>query len=216
MSTSGVIRSKVTSSISKFKFAGSADYWERRYAKGGDSGAGSYGDVARFKADSLNAFVSEHGVQSVIEFGSGDGNQVGLSSYPKYIGLDVSATAIRRCAELYADDGRKSFLRYDPAAFVNHGALAADLALSLDVILHLVEDEVFDTYMRHLFGASRHYVAVFSPNEERPGTSSHVRYRRFTPWVQQNAPEWRLISHLENPYKAPDSSIADFYFFEHT
>lgn len=56
-------------------FRGSAQYWERNYACGGTSGPGSYGTLAEGKAASLNAFVHEHAVGSVIEFGCGDGHQ---------------------------------------------------------------------------------------------------------------------------------------------
>ena len=40
-------------------FRNSTDYWERRYRKGGNSGAGSYNRLARFKAGFLNGF-GEH------------------------------------------------------------------------------------------------------------------------------------------------------------
>ena len=41
-------------------FTDSRSYWERRYAKGGDSGPGSYEELASFKATILNDFVAEH------------------------------------------------------------------------------------------------------------------------------------------------------------
>ena len=46
---------------SKAAFEGSAGYWEERYAAGGDSGRGSYGKDAAFKADVLNRFVGDQG-----------------------------------------------------------------------------------------------------------------------------------------------------------
>jgi hypothetical protein len=197
-------------------FRGSADYWERRYAAEGSSGPGSYGPTATFKAEVLNAFVAEHSVLSVIEFGSGDGHQLSLAEYPAYIGLDVSSTAVKRCRSLFEGDATKSFIAYDPTAFVNNGALRADMAISLDVILHLVEDEVYDTYMRELFRAAERFVAIFSMNEERTrGLAPHVRWRRFTDWVDRNAPEWRMLRRIENPGKGADSA-ADFYLFERT
>src|SRR5579864_6395854 len=76
------------------RFPGSQTYWDQRYAEGGTSGSGSYGEQAAFKAEILNGFVARHGIQSVIEFGCGDGNQLSLASYPSYVGLDVSRTAI--------------------------------------------------------------------------------------------------------------------------
>lgn len=84
-------------------------YWEERYSTGGNSGKGSYGALAEFKAATINRFVANHEVHSVIEFGSGDGNQLGLAEYPQYLGFDVSETAVRRCRDLFKADGSKSF-----------------------------------------------------------------------------------------------------------
>src|SRR5690625_7083258 len=70
----------------------SQEYWEQRYASGVHSGAGSYKKFAQFKADTLNRFVSEHGIRTVTEFGCGDGNQLLLAQYPQYLGIDVSPT----------------------------------------------------------------------------------------------------------------------------
>jgi len=126
-------------------FRGSAQYWERNYACGGTSGPGSYGALAEGKAAFLNAFVDEHGVGSVIEFGCGDGHQLSLARYPRYVGVDVSRTAIGLCRRQFAHDGTKSFFLYDDACFVDRaGLFTAELALSLDVIYHLTEDEVFE------------------------------------------------------------------------
>jgi hypothetical protein len=63
-------------------FRGSARYWERNYAGGGTSGAGSYDALALGKAVFLNEFVRAHEIGSVIEFGCGDGNQLSLADYP--------------------------------------------------------------------------------------------------------------------------------------
>ena len=87
-----------------------------------------------------------------MEFGCGDGHQLALADYPCYIGLDVSAAAIRLCKDRFSDDRTKSFFLYDGECFVDRvGLFSADLGISLDVVYHLVEDAVFDAYMRHLF-----------------------------------------------------------------
>lgn len=96
------------------RFDDTRSYWERRYAAGGTSGSGSYGRLAQFKAEILNAFVSENDVRTVLEFGCGDGHQLGLARYPSYTGLDVSATAVQLCKERFADDPTKSFFVYTP------------------------------------------------------------------------------------------------------
>ena len=38
----------------------SHEYWEKRYASGGNSGAGSYNYLAEFKAEILNNFVTKN------------------------------------------------------------------------------------------------------------------------------------------------------------
>jgi len=54
----------------------SGSYWEDRYATGDDSGLGSYDELARYKAQIINEFVREKQVDSVVDFGCGDGNQL--------------------------------------------------------------------------------------------------------------------------------------------
>jgi len=201
-------------------YAGTPSFWEERYRAGGNSGSGSYGRLALFKAEVLNAFVVARDVTSVIELGCGDGNQLTLATYPTYIGLDVSRTAVAACAARFAGDSSKSFFLYSPPCFVdNRGLFRADLALSLDVIYHLIEDDVYHRYMRDLFRAGTRYVIVYSSNVEGERIIAHFRSRRFTDWVSANAKEWRLSATIPNKYpydpKQPDeTSLADFYIFE--
>lgn len=191
-------------------FVGSAAYWEQRYAHGGTSGDGSYGSLAADKARVLNTFVRDYGISSVIEFGCGDGNQLSLSDYPRYIGLDVSSSALAESKCRFADDPTKSFFRYDGTCFVDRdNVFSADLALSLDVIYHLVEDEVFETYMSHLFDAARRFVIVYSSDTLTTGTAPHVRHRHYSLWVATNRPDWVLKQVVPGPEETP----ADFFFY---
>jgi SAM-dependent methyltransferase len=194
-------------------FDGSASFWERKYAQGGTSGSGSYGALAEAKAKFLNDFVGENDVQSVIEFGCGDGHQLSLADYPRYVGLDVSRSVVRLCKRRFANDLAKSFFLYDGDCFVDRaGLFAADLAISLDVIYHLVEDPVFETYMAHLFAAGRRYVVVYSTNMTMSRTAPHVRHRNFSSWVKGNCPEWRLAQEARGPNSG--SGRADFFVYE--
>ena len=196
-------------------FVNSAEYWDARYSAGGNSGSGSYNELAWFKAEILNEFVRDHAVSTVLEFGCGDGAQLALADYPNYVGFDVSETAIGLCRARYSGDKSKQFHLIG----AGQPQLAADLTLSLDVIYHLVEDAVFDQYMAGLFDASRKYVAVYASNEDRRGEGPHVRHRRFSTWIEQHRPDWRQIGFVKNRYpwdvtKPGRTSFADFYFFE--
>jgi len=169
----------------------------------------------------INAFVREHGVRSVIEFGCGDGSQLSQASYPEYLGLDVSETVVAKCKKLFASDPTKTFALMD-----DYRGEVADLTLSLDVVYHLVEDDVFDDYMRKLFAGSVRYVIVYSSNTDMNANpdadadyrGGYIRQREFTRWVQLHAPAWTLIEHIPNryPYGGDDreGSFADFYIYE--
>jgi hypothetical protein len=196
------------------EFKNSTDYWKERYKSGGNSGPGSYNRLAEFKAKFLNGFVERHRVISVIEYGSGDGAQLKLARYPAYTGVDVSPEAIERCRAIFREDTSKHFLQLDSVP----PGTTADLALSLDVIFHLVEDAVFDVYMRQLFESAQRFVIIYSSNMNQSWPAKHVRHRQFTSWVELNKPDWQLHSTFKNAYPYdpanPDrTSFADFYVF---
>jgi SAM-dependent methyltransferase len=194
-------------------FHGSAQYWERNYARGRTSGQGSYDALAEAKAGFLNDFVRAHDVRSVIEFGCGDGNQLSLADYPSYIGLDISRSALELCQRRFAGDPAKSFFLYDGACFADRARLfTADLTISLDVIYHLTEDVVFDDYMTHLFAAGTRYVIIYATNREFSGTAPHVRHRHFTRWAEVHGQGWRLAQVTPGPNPVPDR--ADFFTYE--
>jgi len=212
---SGSLGQRARRIIRQRTFPGSASYWERRYARGGDSGAGSQGEVAQFKARELNAFVRDQGVRSVLEFGSGDGRQLSLAEYPAYVGLDVSPTAIRRCREMYAGDATKRFYLYDGPTWRRRAFRTADLTMSLDVIYHLIEDDAYHLHMEHLFDAAERFVAIFAADDALPDIASHVQHRRFSTWISVNRPQFTLLRRVQNPHISADS-VAHLYLYART
>jgi hypothetical protein len=196
-------------------FPGSKLYWEQRYDAGQDSGRGSRKKLAEFKADIVNGFVSDKGVESVIEYGCGDGKQLQLYSFPKYLGFDVSPTAVSLCYEIFRSNNTKTFKLSN-----DYDGERAPLTLSIDVIYHLVEDDVFDSYMKRLFESSDRYVIIYSTNTDKnvKGQAPHVRHRKFTKWIDEHLDDWKLIQHIQNKYSSRHSfkkfAAADFYIYE--
>jgi hypothetical protein len=205
----------------KKKFKGSAEYWDDRYRAQGNSGTGSYDHLAQFKAEIINPFVAKHNIDMVMEFGCGDGNQLKLAKYPNYIGLDVSPTAVQMCHDIFKNDKSKSFLLYNSSAFFdNHHILNADLTMSLDVLYHLVEKEIFEKYLRDLFNTSKKYVIVYATDydqKEEP-IYQHENRRSFTRFVAKEFPNFKLIEQIKNKYehvkKGEIGSDCDFFIYE--
>ena len=193
----------------------SKKYWEDRYYHGGTSGAGSYSRLAEFKAEIINQYIKENNINSLIEWGCGDGNQLSLFLPVDYRGYDVSKSAIELCSAKYAEeDGKRSFYVYDGSRIQVE---KADMALSLDVIFHLVEDDVFENYMHNLFMSSAKHVCIYSSDIDNR-IATHVRERRLTEYVKKAFPEWELVEYIKNryPYSIEDpenTSFCDFYFY---
>ena len=199
------------------QFRNSTEYWINRYDRGGNSGDGSYNRPADFKAEIVNGIVREFQIDTVIEFGCGDGNQLRLMEYPNYIGYDVSPKAVSICRQKFEGDENKSFKLLD-----DYAGDVATMSVSMDVIYHLVEDHVFAEYMGRLFDSSNRIVVIYASNtdvnsQEQP---PHVKYRKFTDWIDENEPAWRLRDHIPNRYPflgdTKSGSFADFYIYERT
>lgn len=195
-------------------FPGSVAYWEERYRTGGNSGRGSYGRLANWKAEIVNDFVAKAGVQRIIEHGAGDGNQLSLAHYPEYLGLDISPTAIDLCRHRFRDDPTKKFLHIS-----EYFGETYELALSMDVIFHLVEDAIYIDYMSRLFKSASHWVIIYSSNRDSVTNTAHVRHRDFVAHVAKCESVWQLVKVIPNqfPYEErhpDDTSFSDFYFFK--
>ncbi|MDA9863793.1 hypothetical protein N9C70_01855 [Flavobacteriales bacterium] len=194
----------------------SGKFWESRYATGGNSGAGSYGRLAEFKAEVINQIIQEKGIGSVVDWGVGDGNQLTMLNVANYLGVDVSQTVVNAARDRWAYDSSKKFIHVSELPLERK----RDLSMSVDVIFHLVEDRIFNQYMQRLVDGSDCYVLVYSSNYEGTKIAGHhVRHRKFTVWMKANAPEFRLIEETPNRYPFDESnqdntSFADFYLFE--
>ncbi len=191
----------------RWKHGSSAGYWEHRYKNNGTSGAGSYGEPALYKASVINQFVTDNGITSVIEFGCGDGNQLKLFHFPRYTGLDVSATAINNCRDIFKNDTTKQFHLYETGNWTGENY---DLSLSLDVVYHLLENTIFEKYMRDLFAAAKIYVIIYSW-EKKDSQLQHVRYREFNQWIQENIAGWYLHETIPNRQPIP---ACDFFIYK--
>ena len=134
-----------------------------------------------------------------------------LFNFPHYFGFDPSITALNRCVERCWKDGIKFFSVYNPKEY---DVEPVGLALSLDVIYHLIEDDVFELYMKHLFSSSNRYVIIYSTDYDEFTPFLHIKHRKFTEWIENNLPDWELIGYIENKY--PEETDADFYVYRLT
>jgi SAM-dependent methyltransferase len=197
------------------EFKSSSVYWDQRYRVGGNSGQGSYGQLATYKAEIINDFIEKNNIVSCVEFGCGDGNQLQFYKIDNYLGYDVSETVLKLCRNKYKNDSGKSFRNikdYYHASF--------DLSLSIDVIYHLVEDSIYLDHMEILFASADKYVIIYSSDfdsNSKGWKQDHVRHRQFTDWIDKNIKNFKLIDHIPNKFSKKENdhntSYADFFIY---
>lgn len=200
---------------SRYQDFSSSSYWDERYRTGGTSGAGSYGNLANFKAQVINEIILASKITSGLEFGCGDGNNLKLYNFTKYTGVDVSNKALEICRRKFEHDSSKRFIHYSESS-----SEKAEITLSMDVIFHLVEDQVFLDYMDRLFGCSQRFVLIYSSCVNYRPAEQHVRHRNFLKLVADRYPEWQIVQVVPNKYPAKDITVqedgfsfSDFYLF---
>jgi hypothetical protein len=192
-------------------FPSSREHWQRHYQRGGNSGPGSYGDFAEYKARQVNSAIAEHGIRSIIELGCGDGNQLSYLNIEQYIGLDASKVAIGLCLERYAGDSTRSFIWYDPRYFYDPlHVVGADCAMSLDVIYHLKEHDVFARYVHDLFDRGRRFVIIYGMDrDENNREHASVHYRKYSDYIARNIHDFHLVKHVP-----AQDTFGDFFIYE--
>lgn len=171
-----------------------ANYWDRRYARGRTSGAGSEGELAAAKAAHVRNIIDREQVSSIIDWGAGDGHVLGLiRPQVPYHGIDVSRIAVTRL--------QRMFPQHSFSLATNYRGNRADLALSLDVIFHLVNELDYEVYMQRLFGSAERLVLIHATDHDGGQTSRHVKWRHWTADVAQwfGLAGWQLVERPDDP-----------------
>ena len=184
-------------------------YWKNRYAKGGNSGAGSYNQIAEYKGNVINNIIKSNNIESIFDFGVGDGNQLKYLKLNNvdYHGFDISNMVINNLKIKYDKKNNYHFYLENELSDL----IKCDLTMSNDVLYHLLEDSVFKLYMDKLFELSLDYVLIYSPDYNKD-YNNHVKYREFTPYIKDNHQDFELIKHYPNPLNDSNTN-ADFYLY---
>jgi SAM-dependent methyltransferase len=132
-----------------------ATFWEWRYLTNPElgSGVGSRGDSLRRKRALLESLLQSVRPASVLDVGCGDGQATQGLPIPRYIGIDLSAEAVR-----LATAGR-------PDGEFLVGSLAdrdveADLTLCLDVLIHQADAESYRDLVATLWASTGKVLVV--------------------------------------------------------
>nr|WP_186363469.1 glycosyltransferase [Rhizobium sp. ACO-34A] len=180
------------------------------------TGDNSNDPLTRYKGLVVNLFAQQKNLRSFVELGSGDGSHLPYFDFEQYTGFDVSQAAVARTKAMYAANPNFRFIwSGEPELDWEVHEQEYECALSLDILQHLTDDEIFTDYMDRLFSLSSRYVIIYAPNFDAPGGDGalHARHRKFVDFVEQRYPQWTLLKYLENPFKFKLQTEADFAIY---
>jgi trans-aconitate methyltransferase len=180
-------------------------YWRNRHRRERGSwesvGRGSVGRLARYKATLVDGLVQELGATRIIDLGCGDGRQADRFHVPEYVGLEVSDHAVAEARKRLSRHPNRTAHAWKPGDPIEHRGC---IALSMDVVFHLVDDDLFVAYMDALFSVGVDAVAIYSTDHEGP-VQGHVRHRNVSEWVAEHKPEWTRTTATPPPWPNKDT-----------
>jgi len=166
------------------------DYWEKRYKTGGNSGFGSHdaGSV-KFKGDYISNLIKKYGVETLFDYGCGDGNQLpAIKGYTNYFGYDIAANVVDLCKSKFVGDETKFFSSNLSDILIRK----YDMAISMDVTYHIIEEELFELYLDNLFNAGN-IVVLFTTNNDSKTSLSHHHPRKVIDYIGNKFTDFKLI-----------------------
>ena len=145
------------------------NYWNSRYATGGNSGDGSYGKQLEKKL----AWLGGLDIKSITEIGCGDFNFGSnlLKLYPTatYVGSDISSVIVEKNKKDYPQHSFRMATEPMPIS---------DLLLCIDVLFHVTDDEDYEFLLQGLERGWSKYLAVTAYEREQE-TAGHLKVRKF-------------------------------------
>ncbi len=189
-------------------------YWNDRYGKGGNSGAGSYGRLRDYKLRIINGLIKEYEVGTLVDIGCGDGSVASGIHVDGYTGLDISEQALAVCRKAVKIKNSSFFTIQE----FSYEGKVFDMALSMDVIFHLIEEDLFREHIESLFKLAGKLVVVYSSDREDDGTTAkHLKHRKFTSYIGDNIKGWELVRVIPNefPFNGDQvtQSYSDFFIY---
>lgn len=183
------------------------EYWDGRYKERLGSGEGSRGDLLEYKAKYLNDLFKKYEVESVFDFGCGDGYLANLLECKQYFGVDISQHAAQQCRELV----KKPNFVFEQGHFGNYGAdvikrkfnnlfgVDVDAVMCIDVLYHIMDENLVEIVLQSMFGAKAKIVITYTiPNKNMDGKKHggifHFNTNRILDKVTQG---YLLISHTQ-------------------
>lgn len=188
------------------------EYWNKRY-EAGTTFAGSTGRLLDFKFGVVQDVVNKYKIKSVIDLGCGFPAVLAALDVGRYTGVEISDYALSELEEHASETKTFKYLK------ALRKADAADMAVSLDVIQFVPDDE-YTAHLDLLFSMGKKYVLIYGPNQTGSGLqlADHMHFREFLPYIKEKyglEPAHIIANDYPADYRnMRGTSFSSFYLFK--
>jgi len=196
----------------------SHQYWADRYLHTNfqnSSGNGRLKFRLSYKAKMLNKIFKTYEITKVADFGCGDGLLASKLKITKYYGIEINSEIVDNLKNKFLGKNEFEF----STKFESQWRNKIDASISVDVIFHLIEEDVYQKYMNELFFADAKYVVIRAYNHKSQGTgrNSHILHREFLNTIKKYFPNYNLVN-VSSPRRRhiylSDSDKNQFFVFK--
>lgn len=144
----------------------SAEYWKDRLQTIGDAGAGSGGPMRLFKIDTINDFIRENRVQSVLDFGYGDCRVSAFIRSKIYTGVDITDKFAFMAGMFIAEHTTLLRSPFD----IDIPAPPHELVICLDVLFHILPHEIeyLHKTLDNIYKYSNRHIIIYAQDSRQP------------------------------------------------
>jgi len=182
-------------------------WWNEWYKGGGTSGQGSRGDLLEFKSDYINTYFRQDAIQTVFDYGCGDGWLAGNLECKNYLGMDVSAEAVMMCKKkinrpnFYFELVESNLIsgNYIDLKCVDRFAIKPEAIICIDMLYHVMDNELVNKIIESIFSSSARMIVLYTiPNTKmHGGRTDAINFYNNSETLNRVTKNWRLIGETE-------------------
>ena len=157
-------------------------------------------NIISSKFKTINNIITQNNIQSIIQYGLSDKNQIELFNTENKIftGIDKNLSNVLKCNHLFKDDKTKHFIHSNNIK----NNLNADLVLIYNVHKNL-QDDTHKEFIQNLLNKSKRYVVIYEK-------CISEKYKHFLNYIN-NLPQWKFYEFVPNENLQIDNN---FYVYE--
>lgn len=150
-------------------------YWNKRYLEGGNSGAGSVGELREWKWSIIDKYVPS--LSSIVDIGCGDLSFWEVRGLPyNYLGTDISEEIIHRNKQKYPHSG------FMVSGHLNPPKVKSPVVFCFDVLFHITTITEHLLTINNLCEISEDYIFIYT-------------------WIKNPLRKWKVIPITHDEYQ---------------